>query len=102
MATSENFAELVYNGQNHIEDNVSAPKLKSYSTLANVVIGSANNTKVIVSDSTSVSTYGAFAVYKSFDSGDATTQANAWLAESKELQQVFSMVVRPDSVDANV
>lgn len=75
----DNFIELVYNWDNHREDNIANVTRESYGNVSNVILGSDFDNKILKSDGTSISKRWALFEQKSFNGWDLNEQTQNYL-----------------------
>lgn len=96
------FTEILYSWETADDTNISDISVESYSTIANIIIGSDNNSSVTLKDDTSISEFWALAEYKQFRDWDLTNQTQKYLDSKKTEQKVYNVEVEPFTIDANI
>lgn len=99
---SGDFKELTFDATDPKRSNVADFSLETYSSVANVVLGTDGTTKSLQTDAGSRASFGALAEVKDFRSGDLAAQTAAYLARQKDEQSVFKAVPEPGRFTAEV
>jgi hypothetical protein len=88
------FDELIYNWDNHNEDNLANITLTTYSNVSNVIMWSWNSTKLILEDNAKIQLQWALFESKSFNDGDLNSQTQNYLDYKK--WDLFNYIIKTE------
>jgi hypothetical protein len=90
------YTALIYNGLDPYQNNISEPKIKSFSTVSNIIIWIDWNTSTTQIDNTSIWIFWALWETKYFRDWDLSNQTIQYLNSKKEEQKIFEVEIEKD------